>query len=94
MRSKLLRALEFLQVPLEGGKPHLVLAPGGHCMYGFTDGEGKAGHVLFVSLLVIEGAQLMADALLAAGQKGVRGCEAYTEEDDRPRTTRPIGEVR
>jgi hypothetical protein len=73
--SKLLRGLEFLQVPLEGGQPHLVVAAGGHCMYGFTDGEHKAGHVLFDSLLLIEGAQLMADALRAAAAKNIPGCE-------------------
>ena len=73
--SKLLRGLEFLQVPLEGGQPHLVYTAGGHGMYGFTDGEGKAGHVLFTSLLLVEGAQLMADALLAAGRGNVAGCE-------------------
>lgn len=73
--SKLLRGLEFLDVALEGGQPHLVFTPGGHGMYGFTDGEGKAGHVLFDSLLLVEGAQLMADALLAAADKRVSGCE-------------------
>lgn len=73
--SKLLRGLEFLNVPLTAGQPHLVIA-GPHCMYGFTDGEHKQGHVLFDSLLLIEGAQLMADALLLAAQKNVPGCEA------------------
>ena len=73
--SKLLRGLEFLQVSLKGGQPHLVFTPGGHGMYGFTDGEGKAGHVLFDSLLLVEGAQLMADALLAAAAKRISGCE-------------------
>ena len=32
-------------------------------MYGFTDGEHKLGRVLFDSLLLVEGAQLVADAL-------------------------------
>ena len=74
--SKLLDGLEFLQVSLRSGEPHLVYTPGGHGMYGFTDGEGKVGHVLFDSLLLLEGAQLMADALLAAAARNIVGCEA------------------
>eukprot|EP01050_Picozoa_sp_SAG11_P009883 SAG11_NODE_963_length_6375_cov_6.744105_2_plen_1331_part_00 len=73
--SKLLRGLEFLEVPLRTGAPHLVTSPGTHCMYGFTDGEHKMGHVLYDSLLLIEGAQLMADALLRAAAEKVGGCE-------------------
>jgi hypothetical protein len=74
--SMLLRGLEFLDVPLRQGEPHLVTSPGSHCMYGFTDGEHKMGHVLYTSLLLIEGAQLMADALLAGASQNVHGCEA------------------
>ena len=73
--AMLLRGLEFLDVPLREGEPHLVVSPGA-CMYGFTDCEHKRGHVLYTSLLLIEGAQLMADALLTAAADNVRGCEA------------------
>ena len=75
--AKILKGLEFLDVPLEGGAPHLVRSDGSApCMYGFTDGEHKLGHVLFDSLLLVEGAQLMADALRLAAGRGVPGCAA------------------
>lgn len=38
--SRLLKGLEFLDVPLRS-EPHLVTTLGGHGMYGFTDGEHK-----------------------------------------------------
>ena len=72
--SKVLRGLGFLVMPLET-EPHLVISTGAHCMYGFTDGEHKLGHALFDSLLVIEGAQLMPDALLQTAHRNTPGCE-------------------
>lgn len=75
--SKLLKGIEFLDVPMRQGEPHLVSSSSkAPCMYGFTDGEHKTGHVLFDSLLLVEGAQLMADALLSAAARNIAGCEA------------------
>ena len=34
-----------MQVPMRQGEPHLVTSDDTHCMYGFTDGEHKKGHV-------------------------------------------------
>lgn len=39
------------------------------------NGEHKLGHVLFDSLLVIEGAQLMADVLLQTAHRNTPGCK-------------------
>jgi hypothetical protein len=95
--DRLSAGIHFLDVPTEGGAPHLVyLARAKYvhcdpqhipqilvfssihfmgsrysstpqCFYGFTDMERKSGHVLFTSLLVVEGAALMGAAI----QRGV-----------------------
>ena len=41
--SRLLQGIEFLDIPTEGGVPHLVTSVHPHSMYGFTDGEPKRG---------------------------------------------------
>ena len=41
----------------------MVYGASPHCYYGFTDMEPKAGHVLFTSMLMVEGAQLLGTAI-------------------------------
>lgn len=72
--SRLLAGIEFLNIPTEDGIPHLVTTGSPHCMYGFNDLEPKRGHVLFTSLLVVEGAALVAKAVRAAAARNVPGC--------------------
>ena len=74
--DRLARGIHFLDIPTEA--PHLVQGHG--CGYGFTDMEPKSGHVLFTSLLVLEGAALLGAAIQRGVSQGVPGCAGKSEE--------------